>query len=106
MLDAIRARFAESDWQGLLEQVSNDRIVAFFTSPWGLGVLGAILILSVFLKWRMVFVVVSAGIAIGFLARSTLSGEITGPSRSLFGFAAGGVVIGAFIIYYVFIRED
>ncbi len=106
MLDGIRAKLAESDWQGLLEQVSNERIVAAFTSPWGLAVLGAILLASVLLKWRITFVVVSAATAIGFLARSTLSEEIVGPNRGMFGFIAGGVAIGAFIIYYVFIRED
>ncbi len=106
VLDGIREWLSEVDWQALLEQVSNDRLVALFSHPYGLAALGALMLLALFMKWRITFVVVAAGLAVGFLARYTVVGAQGGPNRSLFLFAGAAVAVGAFIIYFLFIRED
>jgi hypothetical protein len=94
------------DWKALLEWGSNERIVALFTHPIGLAILGGVLLLSILLKWRVTFVVISAALGVAVLARSTLAGGTSAPGRSMFFFAGGAVAIAAFIIYYLFIRED
>ena len=94
------------DWQGFLEHVTNEKIMAFFTQPLGLGILAVILVLSLINKGRIAFVVVVATGAISFLARSTLSSAGEGPNKTLLMFAGGAVAIGGFAIYYLFIRED
>ena len=106
MLERIRDTFSSVDWNGLMEHVSNDQLVALFTHPYGMAALGVLLLISVLLKWRVTFVVISAALAIGFVARTTLAGVQDGPNRNVLYLAAGGVAIGAFIIYYLFIRED
>jgi len=102
----IRESFEARDWQGLLENFSNDKIVAFFTQPLGIGILVALMVLSVIYKWRIFFVLLAGSLAVSFLVRSTLTGTETGPNKTLLVFAGGGVAIGAFAIYYLFIRED
>ena len=106
MFEGIRNRLASVDWTGLLERFSNDRIVAFFTSRYGLGCLGLILLLSIIYKKRVLFVVIAASLAVSFVVRYSLAGHELGPSRHLFLFAGGAVAVGAFVIYYLFIRED
>jgi predicted membrane channel-forming protein YqfA (hemolysin III family) len=98
--------FQSTDWKELLEHFSNDKIISFFTRPVGLGVLGVLLLLSVVNKWRVLFVVISGTMAVSFLVRSTLATGQVGPGRSLFVFAGGAIAIGAFAIYFLFIRED
>jgi hypothetical protein len=97
---------ASVDWQALLENVTNDRIVAFFTSPYGLAALGAFVLLSLAMKWRVMFVVIAASLAISFVTRYSLAGHEEGPSRHLFLFAGGAVAVGAFVVYFLFIRDD
>jgi hypothetical protein len=106
MLDGIRARLAAVEWQQLLEHASNERIIALFTSPLGLGLLGGLLLLSALLKWRIAFAVMAASLALSFIARSTLTDTSVGPSAGMLAFAGGCVAVGAFVIYYLFIRED
>jgi len=106
MWDSLRDAVTSVDWNGLMENVSNEKLVALFTHPYGLAALGVLLVLSVFLKWRFTFVAISAALAIAFVARTTLAGVQDGPNRNVLYLAAGGVAIGAFVIYYLFIRED
>lgn len=106
MWERLRETLSSADWNVLLENVSNERLVAFFTHPYGLAGLGVVILLSLLLKWRVTFVAVSAALGIAFLARSTLAGVQDGPNRNILLLAAGGVAVGAFIIYFLFIRED
>ncbi len=106
MWESLRNTVTSVDWNALMEHVSNDNLVAFFTHPYGLAGLGVMLLLSVLLKWRFTFVAISAALAIAFVARTTLAGVQDGPNRNVLYLAAGGVAIGAFVIYYLFIRED
>lgn len=106
MWESLRSRLDSIDWEALGAHVSNERMVALFTHPYGMAALGGLLLLSLLFKWRVTFVAISAALAVSFLARTTLSGVQEGPNRNLFFFAAGGVAVGAFIIYYLFIRED
>jgi predicted membrane channel-forming protein YqfA (hemolysin III family) len=94
------------DWEGLLEHVTNEKIIAFFTQPIGLGILAVLMVLSLVNKWRIVFVIVVATGAISFLARSTLASGSEGPDQTILMFAGGAMAIGGFAIYYLFIRED
>lgn len=99
-------KLASTDWNALLEQGSNDRIVAFFTHPIGFGILGAVLLLSIVLKWRLTFVVIGGALGVAALARYTLTGSETGPGKGMFFFAGGAIAIAGFVIYYLFIREE
>lgn len=106
MWDSLREAITSVDWKGLFENVSNERLVALFTHPYGMAALGVLLLVSVLLKWRLTFVAISAALAVAFIARTTLSGVQEGPNRNVLLLAAGGVAVGAFVIYYLFIRED
>lgn len=99
-------KFNAVDWEGLFENVSNDRLVALFTHPYGMAFLGVMMVISVLLKWRITFVALTGGLLVSLLTRYVLVGETTGPDRTLLLFAGGGVVIAAFIIYNLFIREE
>lgn len=98
--------FGSTDWQGFLDQVTNEKIIAFFTQPIGLSILAVVLVLSLINKWRIAFVVVVGTAAVSFLARSTLSSGTEGPSSTILLFAGGAVAIGGFAIYYLFIRDE
>lgn len=106
MLDWIRETIASVDWSAFSEHLANDRLVAYFTHPYGMAAIAVLLLVSLLCKWRIVFVALSAALAISFLTRYSLAGHNMGPSRHLFLFAGGAVVIGAFIIYFLFIREE
>ena len=106
MWQRMQEKFASVDWAGLFENVSNDRLVALFTHPYGMTFLGVLMLVSVLLKWRITFVILTGGLLISLLTRYVLVGESTGPDRTLLMFAGGGVVIGAFIIYSLLIRDD
>lgn len=106
MVERIQHLIHSVDWSALMEKVSNDRLVALFTHPYGLAALGVLLVLCVVLKWRILFVAVTGALLVGLLTRYTLAGPQTGPNRNLLLFAGGGVAVGAFVIYYLFIRED
>ena len=106
MWQGIKDKFASVDWAALFEHVSNDRLVEVFTHPYGMAGLGVMMLISILLKWRITFVVLTGGLLISLLTRYTLVSESTGPDRTLLMFAGGGVVIGAFIIYNLLIREE
>ena len=106
MWQRIQETFASVDWEALFENVSNDRLVEMFTHPYGMAALGVLMLLSVLLKWRITFVVLTGGLLVSLLTRYVLVGESSGPDRTVLIFAGGGVVIGAFIIYSLLIRDD
>ncbi len=106
MWDSIANLFARVNWDALLSHVTNDRLIALATHPYGMAALLALLVLTVVCKWRLLFVAIAGALAISLLARHTLEGSQTGPSGNLLAFAGGGVAVAAFAIYYLFIRED
>lgn len=106
MWEGIQEKFGSVNWEGLFENVSNDRLVALFTHPYGMAFLGVLMAVSVLLKWRITFVALAGGLLVSLLTRYVLVGETTGPDRTLLLFAGGGVIIAAFIIYNLFIREE
>ena len=106
MWQGIQEWFDSVDWATLFENVSNDRLVALFTHPYGMAFLGVLMLVSILLKWRITFVALTGGLLISMLTRYVLTGESTGPDRTVLLFADGGVVIGAFIIYMTLIQEE
>lgn len=106
MWQRIQEKFASVDWEALFENVSNDRLVELFTHPYGMVALGVLMLVSVLLKWRITFVVLTGGLLVSLLTRYVLVGENSGPDRTVLIFAGGGVVIGAFVIYSLLIRDD
>ena len=106
MWERLKDSLASVDWNALMENVSNDRLVALFTHPYGMAGLGVLLLLSILLKWRLVFVAIAGALMVSLLVRYVLVGPQSGPNRTLYLFAGGAVAVGAFVIYYVFIRED
>lgn len=105
MLDRVAELWNSVDWQTLLEHVSNEKILAALTHPYGLAAIGVLMLVSLFMKWRVTFAVLAGGVGVAFLGRYATAGQ-GGPNRQLFLFAAGAVAVGAFLIYYLFIRED
>ena len=106
MWQRIQEKFASVDWAGLFENVSNDRLVELFAHPYGMAGLGVLMLVSVLLKWRVTFVVLTGGLLVSLLTRYVLVGDASGPDRTLLMFAGGGVVIGAFVIYSLLIRDE
>ncbi len=101
MLESLKS----VDWEALLEHVSNDRIVAIATSTWGLIALGLLLVLSIVLRWRLIFVFLSASFGVGLLAHTTVL-ESTALGKKLFVFAGGGIAVAAFVIYQLFVKDE
>jgi hypothetical protein len=106
MLERIPQWFGAPDWDTLFERLSNDNIISFFTQPIGMTLLGALMLASVLFKKRILFVVISAALAVSFLTRYTLAGHQGGPNKTMFLFAGGVIAIGAFVIYFLFIRDE
>lgn len=102
LLESLKA----VDWQQYLSHVTNDKIVEFFTSVYGLATLGGLLAISLICKWRIFTALILGGIGVCLVAKFTLSEEIMGPDKSVLLFAGGGVVVGAFLIYFLFIQDD
>jgi hypothetical protein len=49
---------------------------------------------------------ISASLLVSLLMRYTLADHIDGPDKTVLMFAGGAVAVGAFVIYYLFIREE
>lgn len=106
MLASIMETLNSINWQEYLSHVSNDKIIEFFTSIYGLIALGVLLIASILCKWRLLTAAILGGVGIAVLANLTLSDSTSGPDRTLLFFAAGGVAVGAFLIYFLFIQDE
>jgi len=105
VFDRLTDLWNQIDWGSLLKYVTNERIMAALTHPYGLAAIGVLMLLSLFMKWRITFAVLAGGAAVAFLGRYVTAGE-GGPNRQMFLFAGGAIAVGAFLIYYLFIRED
>ena len=57
-------------------------------------------------RGRITFVAITGALLVSLLTRYTLIGSGEGPDRTVLLFAGGGVLVGAFIIYNLFIREE
>jgi len=71
--------FGSTDWKELLEHASNENLIAFSRSRWA-GDPGVLLLVLDHHKWRVLFVTIAGGMAVAFLARSTLTTTEIGPT--------------------------
>ncbi len=106
MLERIREVFSSEGWKALSEQLSNENLVALFTHPYGMAALGVLLLISVLCKWRFLFVGISGALLTSIVIRYTIAGQQDGPNKNVLLFAGGAVAVGAFVIYFLFIRDD
>jgi hypothetical protein len=106
MFDRIPLWFGAPDWDTLLDRFSNDKIISFFTQPIGMGLLAALMVASIVFKKRVLFVVMAATTAMSFVARYTLAGHEGAPNKTMLYFAGGVVAVAAFVIYFLFIKEE
>jgi hypothetical protein len=92
-------------WQTLQQLQIGDLI----HNPWFLGTIGALALISLFMRWRALLVILVSVSAFTWLLsyvqqRGT---ELDGLNNlSLLIFAGGGVLIISFFIYLLFIRGD
>ena len=106
MFDTVREWFASVDWNALFANVTNDKLIALFTHPYGMAGLGVLLVVSLVLKWRVTFAVLAGALALSFVVRSTVAGPQSGPNKNILLLSGGAVVVGAFLIYWLFIRDE
>ena len=105
MLDSIKLWFEELDLSLVMEHTSNDKLLEYITHPIGIGLCVAIIVFTLFMKWRITFVCLSAILAGVFVVRYTITpGD--GPNQTIFLFIGGAVLLASFIIYLTLMSDD
>lgn len=103
---------------GVLKHLETERVLKFLNdmnvgklihNPWFLGAMGALALLSLFMRWRLLLVTVLSvtGLA-GLIAYTLQRGtqiESLG-SQTLVTFVFVGAVLVAMVIYLLFIKSD
>jgi hypothetical protein len=105
MFDSISEFFSSGEASGALENFNNERLMEYITSPTGVGIFIAALILMIMMKQRLVFlllVIVMSGILI---AKYTLT-ETGAPNSTIFIFLGATVALSAYVIYTGFIKDE
>ena len=101
MLESIQNWFANS---GFMDQMSNEQLIEHITSPVGLGISIALIVLTILMKWRVSFVVLTGIVAGIYVVRYTIT-DTSGPNDTIFLFITGATVLGGFIIYFTLMKE-
>ena len=105
MLDSVKLWFENLDLAFLMEHTSNDKLLEYITHPIGIGICVAVIVFTLFMKWRITFVCLSAILAGVFVVRYTITpGD--GPNQTILLFIAGAVTLAAFIIYLTLMSDD
>jgi positive regulator of sigma E activity len=79
----------------------------FLTDPRVLFVAGAVFLVSLFFKWRIVAITIFAVAALVIVARySRLAEGRTSMDQNLLVFAVGSFLVIVVVIYFLFIRGD
>jgi len=85
----------------------NAHIMDFLTDPRVLFVAGALFLVSLFLKWRIVGITIFTVAALVTVARYSRLGEgKTSMDQNLLVFAIGTFLVIVIVIYFLFIRGD
>ena len=105
MFDSISEFFSSGEASSTLENFNNERLMEYITSPAGVGIFIAFLILMVMMKQRLIFlllVLVMSGIVI---AKYTLT-DTGAPNATIFIFLGATIALSAYVIYTGFIRDE
>jgi hypothetical protein len=105
MLDSIKLWFQDLDLSFFMEHTSNDKLMEYITHPIGIGVCVTVIAFTLFMKWRITFVCLSALLAGVFVVRYTITAG-DGPNKTIFLFIGGAVVLAAFIIYLTLMSDE
>jgi hypothetical protein len=105
MLESIKEWFAEIDLEPIMEHLSNDSLIEYATHPIGIGLAVAIIVFTIFMKWRIMFVSFTGVLAGIFVVRYTMT-NTGGPNQYIFLFIGGGVILAGFIIYFTLVSDE
>lgn len=105
MFDSIQRWIAATNDSPMMENMSNEKMVTYLTSPLGLGIAVALVIALIFLKQRLSAVIVTALIAGIYVVRYTIT-DTSGPNDTIFLFIGGAAALAGFIIYFTLMKEE
>lgn len=108
MLDKGKEALAPFETQNIVAFVKNLTLKGAMENPWIIGIFAILVFYAVIKRSKAVLAFLFAVVSIAILIRLTLpSGE--GNELSLgatLPFAFGGLVIGGFLIYFLFIKSE
>ena len=108
ILDKGKEALSPFETQNIIAFVKGLTLKSAMENPWIIGILGLLIFYGVFKRSKFVLSMVFAIVSIALLIRLTLpSGEGNELTLgSTIPFALGGLVIGAFLIYFIFIKSE
>lgn len=105
MFEAFQQWIDSTKNSSLMENMTNEMMIAHLTSPIGLGIAAVLVVFFVIMKWRLSAVIVTAIIAGIYIVRYTIS-DTDGPNSSIFLFIGGAALLGGFVIYFTLMQEE
>lgn len=105
MLQGIQKWIATAQNSPFMENMDNEKLITFLTSPIGLGIMATLVIIFIFLKWNLSAVIATSLVAGIYVVRYTIS-EGDGPNDSIYLFIGAAVALAGFIIYFTLMREE
>lgn len=91
----------------IIDYLVQAQVMDFLTDPRVLFVAGALFLVSLFLKWRIVGITIFSVAALVTVARfSRLAEGKTAMDTNLLVFAVGSFLVIVVVIYFLFIRGD
>ncbi len=91
----------------IIDYLVQAQVMDFLTDPRVLFVAGALFLVSLFLKWRIVGITIFTVAALVTVARfSRLAEGKTAMDTNLLVFAVGSFLVIVVVIYFLFIRGD
>ena len=93
--------------RAFIDFLVNAQVMDFITDPRVLFITGALFLVSLFLKWRIVGITIFTVAALVTVARySRLAEGRTSMDQNLLVFAIGSFLVIVVVIYFLFIRGD
>ncbi|AJE02464.1 hypothetical protein [Geobacter pickeringii] len=108
MVDKAKETLSPFETQNIVTFIKNLTLKGAMENPWIIGILVLLIFYGVVKRSKFVLSIVFAAVSIALLIRLTLpSGEGNELTLgSTIPFALGGLVIGAFLIYFIFIKSE
>lgn len=108
MVDKAKETLTPFETQNIVTFIKHLTLKGAMENPWIIGVLVLLIFYGVVKRSKFVLSIVFAAVSIALLIRLTLpSGEGNELTLgSTIPFALGGLVIGAFLIYFIFIKSE
>jgi hypothetical protein len=98
--------FNSIDWEPFKQFANNENLMNLLSSPYGLGVMIVLIVISILMRWRFTFSALCFALASTFIARSLLAGEQSGPNNMILYFIAAGVAVAGFVIYFSLVADE